>query len=192
MRAAAIDRKTRETDIVAKINLDGMGVYNVSTGIGFLDHMLISMAVHAKFDLELNCKGDLHVDEHHSVEDVGIVLGSLIKQALGDTPLIKRYGSAKIPMDEALGSCVLDICNRPFLVFNAEFLSEKAGDLDTCLIEEFMRAFAFNAGITLHISADYGENDHHKIEAMFKALAYALKEAITVNSGGVVSAKGML
>ncbi|MDR0223157.1 MAG: imidazoleglycerol-phosphate dehydratase HisB [Oscillospiraceae bacterium] len=191
-RTATINRETRETEISLTLNIDGSGNRDVSTGIGFLDHMLISFAVHGNFDLTLKCDGDLNVDSHHTAEDVGIVLGSAVKAALGEKPTIARYGSARIPMDEALGYCDLDICARPFLVFKAEFSGGKAGELDTCLIEEFMRAFAFNSGITLHIGADYGDNDHHKIESMFKALAYALKKAVEVKGGDVISAKGVL
>jgi len=190
-RISNITRETRETKITATLNLDGSGKYSIETGIGFLDHMLTAFAVHGKFDLEFKCEGDLHVDSHHTAEDAGIVLGSALRQALNDSVIV-RYGSARIPMDESLGYCDLDISARPFLVFNAEFNGEKAGDLDTCLIKEFMQAFAFNAGITLHIGADYGDNDHHKIEAMFKALAYALRTAVKVHDGEVVSTKGCL
>jgi len=189
MRTSELSRETRETKISAALNLDGAGEHDISTGIGFLDHMLISFATHGSFDLKLKCAGDLHVDAHHSAEDVAIVLGTAVKNALQGGG-IKRYGSARIPMDESLATCDLDISARPFLVFNAAFTADKAGDLDTCLISEFMRAFAFNAGITLHISV-YGENDHHKIEAVFKALAYALKEATRENNG-VISAKGKI
>jgi len=190
MRISEISRSTRETNITASMNLDGAGNADVSTGIGFLDHMLISFAVHGGFDLKLVCGGDLHVDGHHTAEDVGIALGSAVKNALNGGS-IRRYGSARIPMDESLAACDLDICARPFLVFNAEFSESKIGELDACLIKEFMRAFAFNAGITLHINA-YGDNSHHKAEAVFKALAYALKAAVTEISGGTVSAKGTL
>ncbi|MGN0640625.1 MAG: imidazoleglycerol-phosphate dehydratase HisB [Oscillospiraceae bacterium] len=191
MRKADITRKTKETVISASLNLDG-GEVKISTGIGFLDHMLTALGVHGGFGLTLAAKGDLEVDGHHTAEDVGIVLGKAFCEALGDKGGIVRYGSAYIPMDEALGFCAVDISGRPFLVFNAEFVNEKIGELDTCLIEEFMRAFAFNAGITLHLRCEYGKNDHHKAEALFKALAYALKEATRPNSGGVVSTKGVL
>lgn len=191
-RTAEISRKTKETDIAVELNLDG-GEVNVNTGIGFLDHMLTALGVHGGFGLDVFCKGDLHVDGHHTAEDVGIVLGMTFKEALGDKSGIMRYGSAFIPMDEALGFCALDISARPFLVFNAEFTNERVGEFDTCLTEEFMRAFAFNAGITLHLRVEYGSNDHHKIEALFKALAYALKAAVRKNeSGGAVSTKGVL
>ena len=191
MRKADITRKTKETVISASLNLDG-GEVKISTGIGFLDHMLTALGVHGGFGLTLAAKGDLDVDGHHTAEDVGIVLGKAFCEALGDKGGIVRYGSAFIPMDEALGFCAVDISGRPFLVFNAEFVNEKIGELDTCLIEEFMRAFAFNAGITLHLRCEYGKNDHHKAEALFKALAYALKAATRQNSGGVVSTKGVL
>ena len=174
-REANITRKTKETDITVLLKIDG-GEVKINTGIGFLDHMLTALGVHGGFGLTLEAKGDLYVDGHHTAEDVGIV----------------RYGSAFIPMDEALGFCAVDISGRPFLVFNAEFVNEKIGELDTCLIEEFMRAFAFNAGITLHLRCEYGKNDHHKAEALFKALAYALKTAVNPNSGEIVSTKGVL
>ena len=191
-RTAEINRKTKETDISVKLNLDG-GDVKINTGIGFLDHMLTALGVHGGFGLEINAKGDLYVDGHHTAEDVGITLGQAFGKALGDKSGIMRYGSAFIPMDEALGFCSLDISARPFLVFNAEFTNERVGEFDTCLTEEFMRAFAFNAGITLHLRVEYGSNDHHKIEALFKALAYALKAATRLNtSGGAISTKGTL
>ena len=191
MRIADITRKTKETVISASLNLDG-GEVKINTGIGFLDHMLTALGVHGGFGLTLAAKGDLEVDGHHTAEDVGIVLGKAFCEALGDKGGIVRYGSAYLPMDEALGFCAVDISGRPFLVFNAEFTNEKIGELDTCLIEEFMRAFAFNAGITLHLRCEYGKNDHHKAEALFKALAYALKAATRQNSGEIVSTKGVL
>ena len=191
MRKSEITRKTKETVISASLNLDG-GEVKINTGIGFLDHMLTALGVHGGFGLTLAAKGDLEVDGHHTAEDVGIVLGKAFCEALGDKGGIMRYGSAFIPMDEALGFCAVDISGRPFLVFNAEFVNEKIGELDTCLIEEFMRAFAFNAGVALHLRCEYGKNDHHKAEALFKALAYALKTATRQNSGGVISTKGVL
>ncbi len=192
-RTAKITRKTKETDITVVLNLDGSGIYNIDTGIGFFDHMLTALCVHGGFDLSVSCKGDLNVDGHHSVEDTGIVLGQAFAQALGDKAGIMRYGSAFIPMDEALGFCALDISARPFLVFNAEFTNERIGDYDACLTEEFMRAFAFNAGITLHLRSEYGKNDHHITEALFKALAHALKDAVAVNKSGTpLSTKGKL
>ncbi|MGN0678391.1 MAG: imidazoleglycerol-phosphate dehydratase HisB [Oscillospiraceae bacterium] len=191
-RKSQITRKTRETDITALLQLDG-GEVKINTGIGFLDHMLTALAVHGGFGLLLDAKGDLNVDGHHTAEDVGIVLGKALGEALGDKSGIMRYGSAFIPMDESLGFCSVDVSGRPFLVFNAEFKNERVGEFDTCLVEEFMRAFAFNAGITLHLRVEYGANDHHKIEALFKALAYALKQATRPNADGVfVSTKGVL
>ncbi len=191
-RKSQINRKTKETDISASLDFDG-GEVQINTGIGFLDHMLTALAVHGGFGLTLEAKGDLCVDGHHTAEDVGIVLGKAFCEALGDKSGIVRYGSAFIPMDESLGFCAVDISGRPFLVFNAEFINEKIGELDACLIEEFMRAFAFNSGITLHLRVEYGKNDHHKAEALFKSLAYALKQAVKPNAeGSVVSTKGVL
>lgn len=191
-RQSQITRKTRETDITALLLLDG-GEVKINTGIGFLDHMLTALAVHGGFGLLLDAKGDLNVDGHHTAEDVGIVLGKAFGEALGDKSGIMRYGSAFIPMDESLGFCSVDVSGRPFLVLNAEFKNERVGEFDTCLVEEFMRAFAFNAGITLHLRIEYGVNDHHKIEALFKALAYALKQATRPNTDGAfVSTKGVL
>lgn len=192
-RKAKITRTTKETDIKVTLNLDGCENCSINTGIGFFDHMLTALAVHGGFGLEISCKGDLNVDGHHSVEDVGICLGKAFYEALGDKSGIVRFGSAFVPMDEALGFCALDISNRPFLVFKAEFNNEKIGDYESCLTEEFMRAFAFNAGITLHLRAEYGKNDHHITEALFKSLAYALKQAVRSNSdGSVVSTKGAI
>ena len=192
-RTAEITRKTRETDIKIKLDLDKSGEVSIDTGIGFLDHMLTALAVHGGFSLSVKCVGDLNVDGHHTTEDIGIVLGMAFREALGDKSGIMRYGSAFIPMDESLAFCSLDISARPFLVFNAQFTNERVGEFDTCLTEEFMRSFAFNAGITLHLRVEYGNNDHHKIEALFKALAYALKAAVKRNTdGSVVSTKGVL
>jgi imidazoleglycerol-phosphate dehydratase len=191
-RKAEIIRKTSETNIKISLDIDGDGVHKINTGVGFFDHMLTALAVHGSFDLVIECNGDLKIDAHHTVEDVGIVLGTALKKALGDTKII-RFGSAGIPMDDALGTCNLDICGRPFLVFNAEFDGEKIGEYENCLTKEFMRALAFNAGITLHISVLYGSNDHHKTEAMFKSLAYALKQAVRIKEDGkIISTKGML
>lgn len=193
MRTSEITRKTKETEIKIKLNIDGSGTPEIDTGIGFFDHMLTALCVHGGFDMEISCKGDLNVDGHHTVEDVGIALGKAFAEALGDKSGITRYGSAFIPMDEALGFCALDISARPFLVFNAVFTNEKIGDYDSCLTEEFMRAFAFNSGITLHLRSEYGKNDHHITEALFKALAYALRTAVKKNeSGKAVSTKGTL
>ena len=188
-----VERKTRETDIKAELEIYGKSVAEIDTGIGFFDHMLTALAVHGGFDLKLPCNGDLSVDGHHTVEDCGIVLGKALAEQLGDKSGIVRFASAYIPMDEALSFCAVDISGRPFLVFDAEFSDDKTGAFDTCLTEEFFRAFAYNAGITLHIKNVYGKNDHHKLESIFKAVAYALKNAVKRNeSGEVVSTKGTL
>ncbi len=194
-RTSEITRKTRETDIVVKINLDGNGESTIDTGVGFFDHMLTGFARHGGFDLEVKCKGDLEVDSHHTIEDIGIALGCAINEALGDKKGITRYGFASIPMDEALSQCTLDISGRSYLVFDASFSSDKCGEMDTQLCEEFFRAVAFNSAITLHISAPYGVNDHHKMEAMFKAFARALRQAVAIDSrfaDVVPSTKGTL
>lgn len=194
-RTAEVARKTKETDITVAINLDGKGENKIDTGIGFFDHMLTALSKHSGIDMNISCKGDLNVDAHHSVEDTGIVLGQAVAEALGDKTGIRRYGSARIPMDEALGEAVIDISGRPFIVYNCEFTSDMIGELDTQLVEEFMRSFAFNAGITLHIGCPYGTNDHHKAEAMFKALARALRQASEIDprfEGQVISTKGSL
>jgi len=191
MRTAEIERNTKETQIKAELNLDG-GAVEVSTGIGFFDHMLTAFGVHGGFGMKIDVKGDLEVDTHHTVEDTGIVLGMAFRQALGDMSGIERYGSFYIPMDESLAHCALDISNRPFLVFNADFNEERCGDYETCCTEEFFRAFAMNAGVTLHINVLYGSNSHHEIEAAFKACAHALKAAVAENDGGVLSTKGVL
>lgn len=192
MREANITRSTRETDITAKLNLDGSGVCKIDTGIGFFDHMLTALTVHGGMDLELKAMGDLHVDGHHTVEDTGIVLGTAFREALKNSGAIARYGSAFVPMDESLAFASLDISNRPYLVFDCEYSDDRTGTYDNCLTEEFFRAFAFNAGITLHIKLMYGSNDHHKIEAIFKAVAHALKAAKAVTGGEVLSTKGVI
>ena len=194
-RTAEIARKTKETDITVRIDLDGNGTYDIDTGIGFFDHMLSALSKHSGIDMNIKCRGDLEVDTHHSVEDVGIVLGQAVEKALGDKVGIRRFGSCAVPMDEALGKAIIDISGRPFIVFDAEFSGDKCGEMDTQLFEEFFRGFAFNAGITLHIACPYGTNDHHKAEAMFKALARALREATEIDprfEGEVVSTKGSL
>lgn len=191
MRTAEIKRKTKETDISVALDLDG-GNVNIRTGIGFFDHMLTAFAVHGGFGLEVFVEGDLDVDTHHTVEDTGIALGVAFKKALGDMGGINRYGSFYIPMDESLALCALDISNRPFLVFNAEFKEERCGEYETCCTEEFFRAFAVNAGITLHLNVLYGSNSHHEIEALFKAFAHAMKIAVAPFGGGVLSTKGVL
>ena len=190
MRTAEITRTTKETDISVLLCLDG-GEINIDTGIGFFDHMLTALAKHSEFGLTLKTKGDLFVDCHHTIEDTGIALGQAVAAALGDKSGIARYGSAYIPMDEALCFCSLDISNRPFLVFDAMFQNQACGGYDCCMTVEFMRALALNAGITLHLKCLYGANDHHKIEGLFKALAHALKAAVTPQDG-TLSTKGSL
>ncbi|MGL6107977.1 imidazoleglycerol-phosphate dehydratase HisB [Romboutsia sp.] len=192
MRTASVERKTLETDIKLYLNLDGEGVSEINTGIGFLDHMLTLMSFHSEMDLNLICKGDLIVDEHHTVEDIGIALGEAFKNAIGDKKGIKRYSNICIPMDEALCQVVLDISNRSYLVFNIDFEREKLGTLDTQNFKEFFRAFVNEARVTLHINLLYGDNDHHKIEAVFKAFGRALKEGSSVVSKRIVSSKGVL
>jgi imidazoleglycerol-phosphate dehydratase len=192
MREATIERNTKETKIKATLNLDG-GSVEVKTGIGFFDHMLNAFAYHAGFGLKLDVIGDLEVDTHHTAEDTGIVLGTAFREALGSFSGIERYGFFSLPMDDALANASLDISNRPFLVFNAEFYQELCGDFETAVCEEFWRAFAMNAGITLHINVPYGNNAHHQIEAIFKAVAHALKIALKKNeTGDVLSTKGVL
>ncbi len=192
MRKGYIERNTKETQIKISVEFDEQGRNSISTGIGFFDHMLTALSVHSGISMDIAVKGDLYVDGHHTVEDTGIALGQAFAQALGNKAGIERYGTAYIPMDESLGFCSLDISNRPFLVFNAEFTNEKIGEFDCCLAEEFFRAFAFNAGITLHIGVPYGSNDHHKCEAIFKAVAHALKKAVSLTDGKVLSTKGVL
>lgn len=191
MRGAEITRETKETQIQLKLNVDGNGTFTGTSGIGFFDHMLTAFAVHGGFVLALHMQGDLHVDGHHSVEDVGIVLGKAFAQAV-DKGEIERFGNAYVPMDEALAFCALDISGRPYLSFDAVFSNQSVGELDCCLVEEFFRAFAMNSGITLHIRLERGSNDHHKIEAIFKAVARALKQAVTLRQGTVLSSKGVL
>lgn len=191
MRQASIQRTTKETDVSVTLCLDG-GEVNISTGIGFFDHMLTALAFYAGFGLELSALGDLHVDGHHTVEDTGIVLGQAIREALGDKRGIRRYGAAFVPMDEALCRTVLDLSNRPFLVFDAPMPQPMIGGYDSCLTEEFMRALAANGGITLHQKCEYGRNAHHITEALFKSLGLALKEAVRMEGDDVVSTKGAL
>ena len=192
MRTATITRTTKETDITLSLNLDG-GPVKIETGIGFFDHMLNAFATHGGFGLELTVKGDLHVDCHHTIEDTGIVLGQAFAKALGDKAGIARFGSFYVPMDEALAFTSLDISGRPFVVFNAQFLQEKVGDYDSCMTEEFVRAFAVNAGLTLHTKLEYGTNAHHCIEAIFKSIAHAMRLAVKQNdSNAVLSTKGVL
>ena len=192
MRTSTVERNTKETQIKIELCLDG-GEVEISTGIGFFDHMLTAFGVHGGFGLKVNVTGDLEVDTHHTAEDTGIALGKAFNKALGDMSGIERYGFFKIPMDETLAEAALDISNRPFLVFNADFPQEKCGDYETCVTEEFWRAFAMNSGITLHINVPYGKNAHHEIEAIFKAVAHALKIAVAKNTdGSVLSTKGVI
>lgn len=192
MRKGFVERNTLETKIKVKINLDGIGKADIDTGIGFLDHMLTLMAFHGKIDLNVKCDGDLYVDDHHTIEDLGISMGQAFKDAIGDRMGIRRYSTVYIPMDEALAYTSLDISNRPYLVFNVNFETEKIGSMSTGMFKEFFRAFVNESRITLHINLLYGENDHHKIEAVFKSFARALKEGSEVISKGVSSSKGVL
>lgn len=192
MRCATVERKTKETDIKLILNLDG-GDISINTGIGFFDHMLNSFATHGGFGLEVIVKGDLEVDEHHTIEDTGIVLGKAFAQALGDKSAIDRFGSFYVPMDEALAFASVDISGRPYLVFDADFPQAKCGGYDCSMTVEFMRAFAFNAGITLHQKSMYGDNSHHITEALYKAVAHALRLAVKQNtSNKPLSTKGVL
>ncbi|MDE5946995.1 MAG: imidazoleglycerol-phosphate dehydratase HisB [Oscillospiraceae bacterium] len=193
MRSSEVERNTRETQIKISIALDEKGQSNISTKIGFFDHMLTALSAHSGISMDIDVKGDLYVDGHHTVEDTGIALGQALSKALGNKSGIERYGTAYIPMDESLAMASLDISNRPFLVYNADYTNDRIGEFDTCLAEEFFRAFAFNAGITLHINLLYGTNDHHKCEAIFKAVAHALKQAVKKNqSGQTLSTKGVI
>jgi imidazoleglycerol-phosphate dehydratase len=190
-RAASIQRNTKETKIDLSIDLDG-GAVEVSTGIGFFDHMLTAFGFYSGIGLKLKVEGDLYVDGHHTVEDTGIVLGLAIKEALGDKKGIRRFGSAYVPMDEALTFTALDFSNRPYLVFDADMPQERIGEYDSCLTLEFMRAVAFNAGITLHQKCFYGVNAHHITEGLFKSFGLAVKDAIKIEGTGVTSTKGVL
>ena len=191
LRAYTIQRKTKETDIQLSLSLEG-GEVSVSTGIGFFDHMLTAFAFYGGLGLKLEVQGDLEVDGHHTVEDVGIVLGQAMSRALGDRKGIRRFASAYIPMDEALCFTALDFSNRPFLVFDADMPQPMIGAYDACLTEEFMRAFAMNSGLTLHMKCLYGKNAHHITEALFKSLGVAVKEAVAITGTGVTSTKGVL
>lgn len=192
MREAKVSRNTLETKIELALNLDGSGEIKIDSGIGFFDHMLKAMAFYAGFDLEIVCDGDLYVDTHHTVEDIGLSLGAAFKDALGDKKGIQRFASPITPMDESLVLVAIDISNRPFLVENLSFKCEKIGDMETQCFKEFFHAFAISAALTLHIDVMRGENDHHKIEAVFKGLGRAIKEAVRVIGSEVVSTKGVL
>jgi len=195
MRKAAIKRTTRETAVEVTINLDGEGRSSIATGIGFLDHMIDLLARHSRIDMEIKAKGDLHIDHHHTTEDVGIALGQAMKQALGDMKGITRYADVHLPMDEALTRVALDISGRPFLVFKVDFVRDKVGPFDTELVQEWFQAFAINAAVTLHVTTLYGTNDHHIAESCFKGLARALRAAVAVDprtAHEVPSTKGTL
>jgi len=193
-RSASINRKTKETDISIDLLLDGTGKSHIETGIGFFDHMLEGFSKHGFFDLTIRLNGDLHVDGHHSVEDTGIVLGTAIRQALGDKTGIKRYGSCILPMDDALAMCAIDLCGRPYFDFDCQFTVPKVGELDTELVREFFYAISYSAGMNLHMKMLSGINNHHMIEAMFKAFARALDEAVSKDPriSDVLSTKGSL
>ena len=195
MRKASVKRKTKETDVEVAIDLDGSGAASIATGIGFLDHMLDLLARHSRIDITVKADGDLHVDHHHTTEDVGIALGQAVKQALGDMRGITRYAGVHMPMDETLSRVVIDISGRPVLVFKAEFPRDKIGAFDTELVREWFNAFAMNAGVTLHVETLYGTNDHHIAESCFKALARALRTAVAIDARAkdeIPSTKGSL
>ena len=195
MRKAEISRKTTETAVKLAVNLDGTGQYDIKTGVGFFDHMIEQLARHSLIDITLETKGDLHIDDHHTVEDSGIALGQAMAKALGDRKGIRRYGSCDLPMDEVLCRCAIDVSGRAFLVFNVEFPTQKIGTFDTELVREWFQAFAMNAGITLHTEIAYGANSHHIAESCFKALARALRDALEIDprqADRIPSTKGTL
>ena len=195
MRKGLVKRATKETEVEVELDLDGRGSSSISTGIGFLDHMLELLARHSRIDLAVRAKGDLHVDHHHTTEDVGIALGQAVKQALGDMKGITRYADVHMPMDETLTRVALDISGRPVLVFKTEFVRDKVGSFDTELVREWFQAFAMNSGLTLHVTTLYGSNDHHIAESCFKGLARALRAAVTIDplaANEVPSTKGSL
>ena len=195
MRTASITRKTAETDISVEINLDGTGAYDMATGVGFFDHMLDQLARHSLIDMTVRCTGDLHIDDHHTVEDVGIALGQALTQALGDKRGIRRYGSCLLPMDDAQVRCALDLSGRPFLVWNVDLPTAKIGSFDTELVREFFQALSTHGGITLHVDMLHGLNSHHIAEAAFKAVARALREAVETDprkADAIPSTKGAL
>lgn len=192
MREASLNRHTTETAVELHLALDGNGESTMDTGIGFFDHMLTLFSRHGGFDLQVKCRGDLYVDAHHSIEDIGIVLGEALKEALGDKNGIRRYGSALIPMDESLAEVLLDLSGRSCLVFHGDFTVERIGEFPTEMVEEFFRALADRAGLTLHINVRYGKNNHHMVEAIFKAFGHALREAVSLAGNGLLSTKGVL
>ena len=195
MRKAQITRSTAETDISVTVNLDGSGSYDMATGVGFFDHMLDQLSRHSLIDMTVRCKGDLHIDDHHTVEDVGIALGQALAQALGDKKGIRRYGECALPMDDAQVHCALDLSARPFLVWNVSFPTQKIGSFDTELVREFFQALATHGGITLHVDQRHGVNSHHIAEATFKAIARALRQAVETDprkADAIPSTKGAL
>jgi imidazoleglycerol-phosphate dehydratase len=191
-RKAKITRKTKETDILVQINLDGIGKYEIDTGIGFLDHMLCHLSKHSKMDLTLKAKGDLEVDQHHTVEDVAICLGQALVEALGDKKGISRYGNSSVPMEDALANVAVDLSGRPFCVYNVQYRTEKVGDFDVECVEELLRSFANHGKFNLHITVPHGTNSHHIAEAVFKALGQALAQAIKISGKDIPSTKGSL
>ena len=195
MRTATVERKTKETSVNATVNLDGKGVYNVTTGIGFLDHMMEQLSRHSLIDITIEAKGDLHIDGHHTTEDVGITLGEAVSKALGERRGIVRYGSALVPMDETLTRVAIDLSGRPYFIWKVNFSKPKLGEMDTELFREWFQAFAFNSGMTMHIENLYGENNHHIVESCFKGLARSLRESIAIDprkSDDIPSTKGVL
>src|SRR5215467_12020152 len=195
MRKGAVKRKTKETDVEVAVDLDGAGRAFIATGIGFLDHMLDLLARHSRIDITVKAKGDLHIDHHHTTEDVGIALGQAVRRALGDMKGITRYADVHVPMDEALTRVAIDISGRPFLVFKPKFAHDKVGSFDTELVQEWFQAFAMNAGVTLHVETFYGSNDHHIAESCFKGLAPALRTAVAIDlraKDEIPSTKGSL
>jgi imidazoleglycerol-phosphate dehydratase len=192
MRSVSKSRETKETSISISLNLDGTGKSNIETGIGFFDHMLTLFAFHSGFDLDVQANGDLNVDDHHTIEDIGILLGNCLREALGDRKGINRYGNFMMPMDETLCNVTLDISGRPYLVYHCELTREKIGDYSCEMTEEFLRALAVQAGLTLHVNVLYGTNNHHMVEAIFKALGRALKEAVKITGTEIPSSKGVL
>ncbi len=191
-RVAKLERKTNETDIAIEMNLDGVGKYDLNTGVGFLDHMLAHLSKHSRIDLKVKAVGDIEIDDHHSVEDIGICLGNSLDKALGDKRGIARYGSSSVPMEDALANVAIDLSGRPFCVYNAKYNSEKIGNFDVELIEEFLRAFTNSAKINLHVNVAYGTNSHHIAEGIFKALGQAIASAIKVVGDDIPSTKGLL
>lgn len=191
-RTARIERKTKETDIVVELNLDGAGTHTIDTGVGFLDHMLSHVSQHGRIDLTVKAKGDLQVDDHHTVEDVAICIGEALRQALGDKKGIARYGNSAVPMEDALANLALDLSGRPYCVYRAAYPSQKIGQFDVECLEEFLRALSNTAKLNLHINVPYGTNSHHIAEAIFKALGQALGQAVRITGGDVPSTKGIL